>query len=550
MQQTYTFLAGTALALALALMTGCGGAESTPDNAANADEVVSAALQRAEDNRVIGKYEDAVAALTPIVERFPDRPEPRERLAEIFLEMGQPGKAADQFASAARLQDNPARLRLEAASAYALAGDLDNAARNYESYLELQPEDRQAWRTLSQIQMDRGDASKALFAFEQALGPTGPTNVGDGLALGDLYLANQQKVQAARVYKQVFEADPDGPLARIAVSGLAVLAVDGGDFEAAQALLDRAGMDTLAPNPSSPYAEAIERFRAWKGEQAPPAGSGSVAQATTGETINPAESAAAIAAGSLASASAENALEDLVPEAVGALTGKDGGAPQPIETVEPANTEAVLTAADDAEAPEGSGIAVTQIETVEPEELLPAPSGEATVGALIYDVRTDPETIRSVRLNNLIESATDARLDGNFPLAIRMYRSALAEAPEDAGLWYRLSQSYLADGQFRPAEMMSLEAQRLEPNNVSYKLHQIEIARRLYPERRLLEQIKAASAQFPDSPEVTLLLANAVRYIERDSRSAVFYYRQFLQQAGPGHPRRPEVEQAIERLLP
>ncbi|MGF1483802.1 MAG: tetratricopeptide repeat protein [Opitutales bacterium] len=558
LHRTYARLA--LLALTVLWLAGCGGGAPAEDPA-NADAIVAQALKRAEEFRVIGKYEEAVAELTPVIEQFSDRPGPRERLAEIFLEMGEAGKAADQFAAAARLQEDPARLRLEAASAYLLAGDLAGASRNYESYLQLQPNDRQAWRTLSEVQLDRGNVASALFSFERALGPTGPTNVNDGLILAGLHLENEQTLQARKLYKQAYDASEpkEGAQARQSLAGLALIAAIEGDYDTSQAFLSQANLDGLQVDPSSRYADVADAYTAWRD---PGAGAVAVAASNAGDgatadtEAGPADPAAAAAAAVAQNANTpvdnptgSSEIEAVLPAAaIVALDDKEADTSEPIQTVEPETVVVATDATDDASS--GGGVAITQIAEVPPESLLPPPAGEATVGAVIYDVRTDPDTVRSVRINNLVEGATEARLDGNFPLAIRLYRSALAEQPDDAILWHRLSQSYLADGQFRAAEMMALESQRLEPNNVSYKLHQLEIARRLYPEKRLLDQIKAASAQFPDSPEVTFLLANAVRDIEHDARSAVYYYNQFLEQAGPGHPKRSEAEQAIERLLP
>lgn len=149
--------------------------------------------------------------------------------------------------------------------------------------------------------------------------------------------------------------------------------------------------------------------------------------------------------------------------------------------------------------------------------------------------------------DQLMDEARLAEEQRDYDTAIKNYWQALGTANQRADIWNLLSRAYLVDGQIENAETASLEALRLDPENVSYTLDYLRIIQRTKQADELFTELQIAYDRFPESPEIVLSLARAYERIGQDTITASNAYRRFIELA-PAHHLRPEAEAALNRL--
>ena len=109
--------------------------------------------------------------------------------------------------------------------------------------------------------------------------------------------------------------------------------------------------------------------------------------------------------------------------------------------------------------------------------------------------------------------------------------------------------SYLSNNEFTQSESTILEAIRLEPDSVSYRLMYLHIVQQSgKPPSSFMAELQHAYDDLPDSPEIILALARGFDKIDKNKRDARHMYSEFLQKAPLAHPEREAVEKAIEEL--
>ncbi len=185
-------------------MTGCDG-----EGSVSAPEYIA----KAENHLQQGDPEAAIIELRNAVKLQPDNPEYRYRLGKVYLDIGKGADASKEFRRARELGSTRPDILQALARAWLLQGDADRVLA--EANAAEQP--TQAGK--AEIQVIRGDAA---------------------LAKGDV-------VEAKAEYRKAFAYAPNDFAANL---GLARAAIAERDFEAAEALIERAD--------SAPTVDAVE----------------------------------------------------------------------------------------------------------------------------------------------------------------------------------------------------------------------------------------------------------------------------------------------------
>ena len=159
----------------------------------------------------------------------------------------------------------------------------------------------------------------------------------------------------------------------------------------------------------------------------------------------------------------------------------------------------------------------------------------------------EQKNLSLVEINELIIKADRLILTNDFAAAAELYREVLESSPDRHDIWDRIAQIYYANKEYTSAESSALKAISYQPNNISYTINYLNIAKETKSEIRFLPELVSASKQFPNSPEITLSLARAYDRSVRYQFKAREFYTKFITLA-PNHPQRSEAEAAILRL--
>lgn len=144
--------------------------------------------------------------------------------------------------------------------------------------------------------------------------------------------------------------------------------------------------------------------------------------------------------------------------------------------------------------------------------------------------------------------ARAALVRGNPAEAVRLFRQALVDHPNDAALWRQLSDAALQTGDTGWAQAAASEAQRLDPDNPRTVLQYIRASSDQWTPERWLQEMESAYRRFPRTPEIILHLARGYLSLENNRRSARLLFDEFLRIAPEDHPERPMVEAERSRL--
>lgn len=137
---------------------------------------------------------------------------------------------------------------------------------------------------------------------------------------------------------------------------------------------------------------------------------------------------------------------------------------------------------------------------------------------------------------------------GNAAEAVRLFRQALVDQPDDASLWRELSDAALQTGDVGWAQAAASEALRLDPDNPRTVLQYIRASSDQWTSDRWMREMETAYRRFPRTPEIILHLARGYLSLENNRRSARLLFDEFLRIAPEDHPERPMVEAERSRL--
>lgn len=461
----------------LLVFAGCG--ERQPP----VDELV---LQ-AETFLNAGQIESAIRILERCEERAPQRVDVLESLAFAYAADGDPMLASMTFLRIAELVPDQPEYLLYAAESLLEAEDPKGAVDRYESYLEKRPEDRAVWVTLADLHISRGninDALEALLAAEQI-----ESRARQRVRIGELYLRKNNLAQAQAWFSRSLEGDPE--MRDEALLGLLETAIRARRFSDAEGLLSRLDAEYPGRLEQSEIDHVRDQLAEWRRRR------------------------------------------DAAEEAVAALDARGLGNAAEVP-VEPAAGQP---------APPGEGEAPDQAPAIEQEPVVqtqePLPLADPPERAAAPADEPPPAALQPARepAQDHLSRARAYREEGNVLDAIRHYKQALVENDEQPLVWAELSELYLQSGNDRWAQATASEAMRRDPDNPKLVLQFLRAAQRTMEPDRVIREMESAYRQFPNQPEIILVLARA--YADQGNvRNARILYRKFLERVPEDHPAR------------
>jgi thioredoxin-like negative regulator of GroEL len=467
-----------------------------------------------------GQIGSAIRILETCRERAPERVDILESLAFAYAAQDDPVLASLTFIEIAELVPERAEYLLYAAESLLEADDPKGAVDQYQAYLDLRPDDRAVWVTLADLEVRQGQLNKALEALLE--GERIEERASQQLKIGELYLRKDNLAQAQAWFARALNGGSE--FRDEALLGLLETAVRARRFADAEALLERIEAEFPGRLEQSPLDGVQEQLAAWRERQDAAA-----------------EALAALDERGLSSPGAERGGE---PPADASTTPVES----PREEARVAVPDRDAVVGDEAVSPV-PGDAVEETETAaatgyRPQRELEAeagPAAEPTAEGPSRPVAIDPED------GDYLARARAARDGGEILEAIRLFKRALIVDDSRAPVWAELSELYLETGNDRWAQATASEAMRREPDNPKMVLQFLRAAQRTMEDSRLIREMESAYRQFPEQPEIILVLARAYADVG-NSRNARLLYRRFLDRVPPDHPARDSAEGELARL--
>lgn len=507
---------------ALVLLTGCTE-KSTPVTHETKAKQIQEQIATANNALAAGQVAQAIKQLEQLDQRTPNHPDILEALAFAYAAQPDPMLAAFYFEQVFKMAPERTELLPYAAKTYAQEQEWEAAASAYTRYLKEVPDDVNAAYALAIVYSEMGQIDNALKAYLNAVEATErkPT-AAEATRLGNMFRAQGNNARAGDYYAIALEqAEAQPPLA--ALAGLFELAVNREQAERAETLA--AQIEEQQPGTLSKLP-AYSRFQA---------------QMVEVEAARRAEEQAAAEA-EAAKTEAQAVAEDTEtrPDSEDSATTETSDTTSLAEdTTDPTNT----TQASPKESGDASSSSIAD-----------TPANEAPVAAAPAEPEQEtssrprpvqPEPTHSV--SDLVAMASEARTQGDDARAIALNWEAVNREHENSESWYELSRSYLASGQLARAEATILEAMRLAPKNVRYRLSYLKIVQMTQPPATFMQELEKAHDALPDSPDIVLQLARGYDRILKNRRDAHFLYSRFIEMA-PRHPERESAEEAIRKL--
>lgn len=532
-------------------------------------------LQKASELSSQGLHQEAIALLEQLSVEFPNDTAILQKIGAAYLEMGEATMGAFFLEQALRQDSQNIDLLFQTYRALEASGQPVDHTLNELSTQSPDSMTDDMWIRLGQVRAENNQFESALQAYLkgadlQSRKPTPDT----ASAVGRLFARLGNHAQAERWLS--FAADSDDPNALTALFGLLEIQLTEKRWSDAESTITRldkqfpGALDASQWAPARPelvrWRNAQEAMRAKLAEAAAKKEAEALAAAaqpveeieantappsTTNTEPSPEASGKAQVIADLEAAEAmadEPAREAPVPAAASEST-PPVVAFNPDISIEPADPALSFDVSFDqqAEAPETT-FSVSTADPATPN--LTDASVETSLQSTLTGGTSLPEAAASNEpktVEQLLTEAETAEMDRDFKGAIRKYWAAIGMDNSRADIWSLLSRAYLTDGQSENAETASLEAIRIEPDEVAYTLDYLRIAQRTKSPTQFLSHLETAYDRFPASPEITLSLARAYERISRDAGNARSLYQRFIDIA-PAHPLVPEARDALNRL--
>lgn len=494
----------------IVFIAGCGAPEPTLDEqVAQAEGLLDA-----------GQIESAIRILETCRERAPERVDILESLAFAYAAQDDPVLASLTFIEIAERVPQRAEYLLYAAESLLEADDPKGAVDQYQAYLDLRPEDRAVWVTLADLQVRQGQLNKALEALLEA--EQIEERASQRLKIGELYLRKDNLAQAQSWFARALNGGSE--FRDDALLGLLETAVRARRFADAEALLERLEAEFPGRLEQSPLDGVEEQLAAWRERQDAAAEAVAALDERGLSSTSPepgAEPPADAATTPVESPGEEASVADTDRDAVGG----DGAVPR----------------ADADTGGEPGPVAATGSSPQREMEAEPGPAAEPSTATPSRPVTIDTEG------GDYLARARAARDSGETLEAIRLFKRALIVDDSRAPVWAELSELYLETGNDRWAQATASEAMRREPENPKMVLQFLRAAQRTMEDSRLIREMESAYRQFPEQPQIILVLARAYADVG-NTRNARLLYRRFLDRVPLDHPVRNAAEAELARL--
>jgi tetratricopeptide (TPR) repeat protein len=438
-----------------------------------------------------GQYDQAIEVLNRLNKDFPDR-------GLVLQEMGRAYERADEqffaglfYEQASRADADFAELLFPAAVMFRAEGDRNRALATIDDYLELYPDDAEAWRLSADLLAESGRSQPALSAHLRAERLDGPSrNPEYAATMGELYLEVGNLPQAEIYFETALNEAPDDRFR--ALMGLLAANYREENYPESEELLKTLDEEFPQAVESSSLAIAQEQIKIWR-----------LKQDTLAEQIAALE------------------IRQEPEEEAEAIDAESDDGPVGVGTVLAGNRQAggkFAGGEDPGFSMGGKFAGLGEVNLPEPQ---PQPESE-------------PEPLPPPEPTTF-EKAMDARDARDFDLAIPLFWRAVQEDSENPEVWSELSSTYLMEGDPENAEIAILEARRRDPANIEYTLDYLKVVEKSSSRARYMEELETAYLRAPNSPDIVLAMARAHSQQGGNSANSAFFYREFLEMA-PGHP--------------
>jgi len=438
-----------------------------------------------------GRYDEAIEVLNALNEQFPDRGRVLNEMGRAYEGAGEGFFAGLFYEQAGRADPNYGESLFAAARFFRAEGDRSRALAVIDDYLELYPDDAEAWRFSGELLGDSRRFQSALSAHLRAERLDGPArNPEYAATMGELYLHAGNLAQAEAHFQTALDEAP-GDRFR-ALMGLLGTTYRREDYPRAEEVLNLLNEEFPGAVESSALAIAQEQILVWRLQQEALAEQIAALEDRTEVEGSSSEANATVGEEPASSGESEDSVQD------GLAVDPQGGGK--------------FAGIDDGSLADGPVIAGEEPEP-EPEPLPPPPPPE-------------PSTF---------EKAVAAREEGDFDAAVSLFWKAVQETPEDSLVWAELSKTYLMEGDSENAEIAILEALRRDPESLQYTLSYLNVVQQSRSRSRFMEELENAYNRIPNSPDIVLAMARAYAQPGGNPANAAYFYREFLEMA-PSHP--------------
>lgn len=451
---------------------------------ASREEVFDREFKQANDMANAGEFAEAIELLVPLNEERPGYAPLVEALAFAYAGTGEHTLAAWHMIQLADLDPSQPDLRLLAAESLEQAGDPESAIEQYRLYLKNNTQDAQAWQHLADLCRQTGDPRGAVEALLAR--QTLDPSAETAFALGDLFRHLNNLPQAQVWYATA--ARQNGPEADTARLNLLELTIAEGDFQTAAELAANLAGRFEDPAQTEQLAGYQAEINTWKASQS-----------------------------SMQSARREQ--ERLAAE------------------VERLRKQQEDIAAANARQAEERARAAAQAEEQARLETARAEQDESSRSATSSTSAAGPE-----------RQGDEMAAAGDLSDAASAYWRAINADDSRPALWLKLARVYIRLQQWAEAEACVLEARRRDRTNPEIEVAYLEIVRRTRPFNQFLTDVTNARTNYPQSPDIALMLADALSATGQETIRAIRAYEDFLLLAPPDDPRRKQAETTLDRL--
>ena len=506
-------LAGIAL-----FLSACG--EKTPEQiAAENRKKADIAIRRAQVLLFDEKNDDAISILEKAYEECGASPELCEQLAYAYSQQGNFPMAAMYFEKASDMKDGDAELLINAARSYERSSVTDSAAKAYEKYLKIKPQDGMAWKSLSQAYMKQEKFQEALNALMASVKADGRNpDTMEAAAIGNLFLKLRNTVQARRWLEAAREASlPENVEVRKEIYlGLVTVYL----AEKETALLEKAvaELDKIDPNlVKEKYPELHRQLAEFR------------------QHLKDAEDA--IKADELKKAEELRKAEE-----------EKKLAEQKAEEEKKAAEEAAKTKEAEGDSAKAEGEAKTDGADAEGgEESGDKPMSGENLQVPLKDVEPTAEEQMSP-YDKFLKMSAEYLEKGENKMAERSAHLAIAEDKNAPQAWRALAKAYEAQQKDNDAYLAAREAFVRDADDINNVLYYIRTASRVQNSENFLNTLYRAHEKFPNNPEIMLGLARTYRLLG-DHRNAKFFYNSFINGTPKEYHLYQEVYDEFEEML-
>ncbi|MEM0965441.1 MAG: tetratricopeptide repeat protein [Verrucomicrobiota bacterium] len=454
-----------------------------------------------------GSYEEAIEILNQLNLDFPDR-------GVVLFEIGRAYEGAENgffaalfYEQAGQTDPQFAEALYPAAVFFVAEGEAERALRVLNEYLELYPDDEDAWRLSADLLAQANRFQSALSAHLRAEGLDGPSrNPEFAASVGELYWEAGNAAQAEIYFETALEESPEDRFR--ALMGLLLVTYSSEDYESAEEILNTLDEEFPGAVEASRVAAAREQILLWRATQDALAEQIAMLENRADPILDEANDSTDL-----------GEAGDLSDEAGEATQGRESG--EDMSVSEKDGEELVGNQLL------GKLLAIDPVETFLPEvDPLPPPPPPPPTTA---------------------EKAFEARQAGVLEEAIQLFWMAVQEDSEDAELWAELSATYLMANQPENAEITILEARRRDPDSLQFILSYLDVIQKSRSRARFVEELENAYQQIPNSPDIVLSLARVYAQPGGNQMNAAYFYNEFIEMA-PDHPEVPAARRELNAL--